>query len=63
MKIKYLQMGIPLIQQVSEVCGHVPYCCLHIIGVQLTRLQPLQIQHIVLTVSQLLNTGHDNQCS
>lgn len=36
MKIKYLQMGIPLIQQVSEVCGHVPYYCLHLIGVQLT---------------------------
>lgn len=50
-----LQMGIPLLQQMSETCGHGPHCCLHLLWVHVTRLQLLQVQYIVLTVSQLEN--------
>lgn len=63
MKYKYLQVAVSLIQQVSDVRGHVPYYRLHVIGVHLTRIQPLQIQHILLTVGQLLNMHLGINCT
>lgn len=54
-------MGVPLVQQVSEVHGHVPRCSLQLVWVHLPGLQPLQIQHVLLTVGQLVNTGRDSQ--
>ena len=54
-------MGVPLVQQELEVCGHIPRYGLHLIWVHLTGLQPLQIQHVLLTVGQLVNVGRDSQ--
>lgn len=55
----YLQMGVPLVQHVSEVCGHVPRYGLRLLWVHLTGLQPLQIQDVFLRVGQLANMGED----
>lgn len=57
----YIQMGVPLVQQVLEVFGHVPCYSLQFIWVHLTGLQPLQVQHILLTVGQLVNMGGECQ--
>lgn len=54
-------MGVPLVQQMSEVRGHVPRYGLQLIWVHLTGLQPLQIQHVLLTVGQLVNMGRDRE--
>lgn len=45
----------------SEVRGHDPRCSLQLIWVHLTGLQPLQIQHVLLTVGQLVNAARDSQ--
>lgn len=42
-KHEHLQVGVPLIQQVSEVHGHVSRHGLQLICVHFTRLKPLQI--------------------
>lgn len=55
----YLQMGVPLVQHVSEVHGHVPRYGLRLLRVHLTGLQPLQIQDVFLRVGQLANMGED----
>lgn len=49
-------MGVPLVQQLAEVRGHVPCHSLQLIWVHLTGLQPLQIQDVLLTVGQLVST-------
>ena len=56
-------MGVPLVQQVSKVSGHVPRRSLQLLWVNLSGLQPLQVQHVLLTVGQLVNTGGNNQGS
>lgn len=48
-------MGFPLIQQMSEVHGHVPYHNVQLARVHLTAVQPLQIHDVLLTVGQLIN--------
>lgn len=50
----YLQMGVPLVQGVLEVCCHVPQSGLHLLWVNATGPHPLEIQHVLLTVGQLL---------
>lgn len=50
----YLQMGVPLVQDVLEVCCHVPHSGLHLLWMNATGPQPLEIQHVLLTVGQLL---------
>lgn len=52
-------MGVPLVQQMSEVRGHVPRHSLQLIRVHLTGLQPLQIQDVLLTVGQLTKTRRE----
>lgn len=53
-KIKLnLQMCISLVQKQSDECGHVPQNRPHLVWVHFIRLQPLQIQHVLLTVGQL----------
>lgn len=54
-------MGVPLVEQASEVSGHVSRYSLQHIWVHLTGLQPLQVQHILLTVGQLVNMGRASQ--
>lgn len=49
----YLELGVPLVQQMSEVRGHVPRNSIQLIRVHLTGLQPLQIQHVLLIVGHL----------
>lgn len=59
----YLEVGVPLVQKMSEVRGHVPRHSLQLIWVYLTGLQPLQIQDVLLTVGQLINMRKDCQGS
>lgn len=56
-----LKKGIPLVEQVLEMCGHTPHNCLHLLWVHISGLQPLQIQHILRTVGQLLHMEEDSQ--
>lgn len=56
-------MGVPLVQQLAEVCGHVPCHSLQLIWMHLAGLQPLQIQDVLLTVGQLVSTREDRQGS
>lgn len=56
-------MGVSLVQHMSEVRGHVPRYGLELLWVHLAGLQPLQIQHVLLTEGQLVNMGRDSQGS
>lgn len=47
-------MCVPLVQQPSEMRGHGRGRSLQLIWLHLAGLQPLQVQHIVLTVGQLV---------
>ena len=57
----HLKKCSPLIEQVLEVSGHAPHDRLHLLWVHVSGLQPLQIQHILWTVGQLLHMGGNSQ--
>lgn len=48
-------MGVPLLQQMLEVHHHVPCKSFEFIWIHFTGVQPLQVQDVLLTVSQLIN--------
>lgn len=48
-------MGVPLLQQMPEVRHHVPGNSFEFIWVHFIGVQPLQVQDVLLTVSQLIN--------
>lgn len=52
---QYIQVGVPLVQQAAEVRRHGSCCSLQLVCVHLTGVQPLQIQHVLLTVGQLVD--------
>lgn len=56
-------MGIPLVQQMPEVCDHVPCNSFEFFWVNFIRFQPLQVQDVLLTVSQLINMTEFHQSS
>lgn len=56
-------MGVPLVQQMPEVSDHVPRNSLKFLWVQLVGVQPLQVQDVLLTVSQLVNMTEVHQSS
>lgn len=57
----YLQVDVPLVQQVSQVSGHAPRYDLQLIWLSFAGLQPVQVQHVLLTVGQLVNTRKSHQ--
>lgn len=48
-------MRVPLVQQIPEVRGQVSGQCFHLIWVHFIGVQPLQVQDVLLTVSELIN--------
>ena len=52
-----LQVGVSLLQQLSEVQGHAPGRGLQLLGVEIAGLQPLEVHHTVLAVGQLGERG------
>lgn len=48
-------MSVPLVQQMPEVRNHVPCNSFEFIWVHFIGVQPLQVQDVLLTVSQLIN--------
>lgn len=47
-------MGVPLVQQMPKVRHHVPGNSFEFIWVHVIGVQPLQVQDVLLTVSQLI---------
>ena len=56
-----LQVGVSLLQQLSEVQGHAPGRGLQLLWVEVAGLQPLEVHHTVLAVGQLGEPGRENQ--
>lgn len=56
-------MGVPLVQHTLQVRGQVPRCDLKVSRVNLAGLQPLQIQHVLLTVGHLVKEEKRNDQS
>ena len=54
-----LQVGVSLLQQLSEVQGHTPGRGLQLLRVEITGFQPLEVHHTVLTVGQLGEPGRE----
>lgn len=57
-------MRVPLVQQLPEVRGQVSCQCFDLIWVHFIGVQPLQVQDVLLTVSELTNmTGCCQACN